>query len=298
MRLAVHLSVAVALALGLAWLGIERGSMGAVFVGIGVALIYAVAVSRRPYRRWVGRRTPLSSEAREALERIRFYRLLDDAGQAKFAHRVQLLLAEYDFEAVGGTLDDEIRVLAVAGAAVLVHHLDDAELPARRSILIYPDSFDDDYGGHGKGNILGMVHRQGPIIFSSKSLRRGWKSDTDGHNVSIHEWAHVLDLMDGYADGVPDVSDQSGWDETVKEELLRVRKGRSVLRDYAGTNRAELFAVSVEVFFERPRKLADRHPELYERMVKFFGVDPCQAEPPRAGVAGTRKKKKRKKRKR
>lgn len=299
--MALHLGVAAAIAGGLFYLGSVQHSIGAMFIGVGLAGVYLAFTLRRPYRRWVGLRTPLSEEAKAALERVRFYRLLDEAGQAKFARRVQILLAEYDFESVGGaTLDDEIKVLAVAGAAVLVHHLERPELPARRSILIYPDRFDDQYQGHGKGNILGMVHHQGPIIFSAKALRRGWKADTDGHNVSIHEFAHVLDLMDGFADGVPDVG-VDGWDETVKEELLRVRKGRSVLRDYAGTNHAELFAVGVEVFFERPHRLAERHPELYERFVEFFGVDPrtlSHREEAAAKTERTGKKRKKKKRRR
>ena len=43
---------------------------------------------------------------------------------------------------------------------------------------------------------------------------------------------------------------------------------RQVLRRYAGTNEAELFAVAVEVFFERPKRLKADDPELYELLAE------------------------------
>jgi Mlc titration factor MtfA (ptsG expression regulator) len=45
-------------------------------------------------------------------------------------------------------------------------------------------------------------------------------------------------------------------------ETKRAGKRRSVLRKYAATNEAELFAVATEAFFERPRALAAKHPKL------------------------------------
>ena len=39
-------------------------------------------------------------------------------------------------------------------------------------------------------------------------------------------------------------------------------------------NRAEFFAVITEAFFERPKALKEKHPELYEELRKFFHQDP------------------------
>ena len=48
-----------------------------------------------------------------------------------------------------------------------------------------------------------MVHGQGPILFSARSLKQGFRGEHDGHNVGYHEFAHVLDFDQGRADGVP-----------------------------------------------------------------------------------------------
>ena len=46
---------------------------------------------------------------------------------------------------------------------------------------------------------------------------------------------------------------------------------RSVLREYAATNEAELFAVATEFFFERPEALKKKHPKLYAVLVEVYG---------------------------
>ena len=40
------------------------------------------------------------------------------------------------------------------------------------------------------------------------------------------------------------------------------------------TNPAEFFAVVTETFFEKPKQLAKRHPELFTELQKFYRVDP------------------------
>ncbi|MGF1467670.1 MAG: M90 family metallopeptidase [Sandaracinaceae bacterium] len=273
-----HLVVAVGLAAGLIVLGLVRDATWPLLWGPLVGLGYAGVALRRPLRRFVALARPFPPAWRATLERyVRFYRLLDAEGRRRFEANVSLILADHDIEAVAGApLDDEVRLLAVAGGAVLIHGRPGAALPTHRSILIYPDRFDDDYEVGDHGDVLGQVHRQGPILLSAGALKAGWASGQDGSNVSLHEFAHVLDLEDGFADGVPALGAGrvSAWDELVATELERVRRGRSALRPYAGTNEAELFAVAVEVFFERPKELERRHPQLFGALRSYFGVDP------------------------
>ena len=49
----------------------------------------------------------------------------------------------------------------------------------------------------------------------------------------------------------------------------------TVLSTYGATNPTEFFAVATEAFFERPRALRARHPELYAEMQRFFQQDPA-----------------------
>ena len=100
---------------------------------------------------------------------------------------------------------------------------------------------------------------------------------SDGYHVGLHEFAHVLDLRDQDWDGLPRCLDPRSarpWAELILNEMNLAREGRSVLRDYAGTNQAETFAVAVEVFFERPEALRRANPELFKAMEDYFKTKP------------------------
>src|SRR5690606_29021529 len=95
------------------------------------------------------------------------------------------------------------------------------------------------------------------------------------------ELAHLFDLTGHGADGLPNLLDgasEGAWRALVKEEMRRVELGRSILRRYASTDPAELFAVAVEQFFERPVRLQRHHPRLFDALVALFHLDPRPPE--------------------
>ena len=54
-----------------------------------------------------------------------------------------------------------------------------------------------------------------------------------------------------------------------------LKAGRKLVIDaYGATNPAEFFAVSTETFFEKPRKLSKRYPDIYEELKNFYQLDP------------------------
>ena len=53
-----------------------------------------------------------------------------------------------------------------------------------------------------------------------------------------------------------------------------------MLREYGATNEAEFFAVASETFFEKPLKLKENAPELYEELKTFYRVDPMDTTTP------------------
>ncbi|MBD3277944.1 MAG: peptidase, partial [Candidatus Aegiribacteria sp.] len=147
-------------------------------------------------------------------------------------------------------------------------------------ILVYPGgfktdgSYSTDISGADKA-AAGMVHSTGNVILSLPHLLRGFQHDNDGYNVGYHEFAHVLD---GYRpDGIPDelsLGAYRPWVEVMHREFEKVHKGRSMLRTYAGTNPAEFFACAVEAFFEKPKKMRKKAPELYAQLSEFFNQKP------------------------
>jgi Mlc titration factor MtfA (ptsG expression regulator) len=48
-----------------------------------------------------------------------------------------------------------------------------------------------------------------------------------------------------------------------------------VVRRYGETNEAEFFACATEAFFEKPRQLAQKAPELYAVLKAYYRVDPA-----------------------
>ena len=262
---------------------------GSPWVGsIGAAIAGSVA-GYLALRRYLARRrlvaVPFPEPWRDVMNRrVPFYSGLDEAGKQRFEDDVRIFVAEQRiYGPRGATVEDRIKVLVGASAAILTHGLPDWEWPGLRDIVIYRTSFDEDYQVGGDNPILGMVHAQGPIVFSAKDLRHGFGKPRDGLNVGLHELAHVMDFADGRADGVPAGLTWVGtapWIQLVAERLGELQQGADsgALRDYAGVNEAELFAVAVEVFFERPRSLKKKDPELYEMLQRFFHQDPAASK--------------------
>ncbi|MFW5955689.1 MAG: M90 family metallopeptidase [Rhodothermales bacterium] len=266
---------------------IASGGLGVVTAATGVslwpaALVLGVglfAVLRRPLRRWRVSSQPLPADIRRWIEgHVPMYRRLSPPDRDRFDRDVLFVLDEWTFEGVRGVeVNDELRASVAAGVAVLLHGRPDWELSDRHTVLFYPERFNDDYLTGDRGDFDGMAHAQGPVIISVEASRRDWQHSDSGHNVVLHELAHLLDFKDSFADGVPDLlegASRPAWDDLVDREMRRIRQGHSILRRYGATNRAEFFAVAVENFFERPDVMASRHPELFAALTAFFGYDP------------------------
>ena len=202
-------------------------------------------------------------------------------------------MAQKNFEACGGLeLTDEM-VLTISGqACLLALNHDGPPLPMLRTILIYPSAYRATQTiARAAGVImqketirLGESSANGTVVLAWDAVLQGAKNYFDGHNVSIHEFAHQLDQARGAADGIPFLKNPNRyarWAEMIETGHARLErmseKGRrTVLDKYGATNTAEFFAVATEAFFEKPRQLSRKQPELYEELKLFYEVDPAQ----------------------
>ena len=249
-------------------------------IGLGV-VVWALVVARaarRPLRRLRAAGAALPEPSRRWLrDHVRLYGTLDDAGRARFERDVAFALGDLRYEGAGGVEPTApLRLAVAAGAALLLHGRPDWELPSERTVLFVPDTFDAAYGDEEEGVYDGMVHAQGPVVLSARAVERGWARD-DGSNVVLHELAHLFDMDVDGADGLPsflDARSADAWRALMHSEMRRAQRGDGVLRAYAGTAPAELFAVATEQFFERPARLRTRHPELFEALVAFYALTP------------------------
>lgn len=268
MKLRIVGPAAIALAFGalIFVVGKDPATAGASF-----AVVFAFSLwlqNRRVLRRRRLDREPFPDAWKAVLdEYVDFYDDLGEADARRFERDVRYFVAEHTIGGPRGIeVEEELKVLVGASAAVLSFGQPGYIWERVRDVIIYPEAFDDEYAVSSQGNILGQVGSQGSIIFSARALRQGFAASEDGLNVGLHEMAHVLDFDGGPADGVPSLMPwhaSRGWLNLVHDEVSRIEKHRSVLRQYGATNEAEFFAVATEAFFERPTQLRKKHPELY-----------------------------------
>ncbi len=224
---------------------------------------------------------------------VPYYAKLPEADQKELEGHIQVLAAEKNFEGCGGLLmTEEIKVTIAAHAGILLLHREPLYYPDLYSILVYPHAFvakgyeelAPGYWLETKQAHIGESWKQGALILSWDDVRYGAADIYDGNNVVFHEFAHQLDTESGHADGAPILPHRSmyiGWARILSREFEKLRedklRGRhSLLNQYGATNAAEFFAVATEYFFEKPRQMQDRHPDLYEELKMFYQQDPVR----------------------
>ncbi len=239
----------------------------------------------------------------EIIERnVPIYACLPDADRKELQGLVQIFLAEKSFEGCGGlVLTDEMKVTIAAQACLLLLHRETDVYPRLITILVYPTAYvtkaSEPLGGgvvlEGESIHLGESWSSGVVVLSWDDVRAGASDIHDGQNLVLHEFAHQLDREDGEINGTPLLDQRSqylAWGRVLNAEYERLRRdsrlGRAtVLDDYGATDPAEFFAVSTECFFEKPRVLQKRHPELYEELKTFYRQDPARLLPSRPSPA-------------
>jgi MtfA peptidase len=235
----------------------------------------------RWFRRRQLSRRPFPSEWVGYLEaRVPFFRTLSSELRQRFLEQLKVFVWEKEFIGANGfVITDEVRVVVGATAVQLVVHLGLGYYDRLREIIIYPGSFKLP---ERTGVVLGEAKHWGQVILSWQAVLGGLNDPRDGHDTAAHEFAHALDRADGAFDGTPRLREYShyrAWAAVMDAHFQALRQGRSherkVMDDYGALNEAEFFAVATESFFEKPRQMKERTPELYEELRRFYGWDPA-----------------------
>ena len=258
-------------------------------------MIFSSTKSRRPRLR----STPFPPEWLEILHR-RFPLLacLPPEDQRELEGLIQVFLAEKQFEGCDGlVITDEIRVVIAAQACLLLHR-DTDYYPDLKSILVYPSTYFSrvtEEDEEQQAAFAGQSWQRGPVILAWDAVQGAVSNPWDGQNVVFHEFAHQLDEEDGRVDGVPvlaakgplpeRLSRYRSWARILSQEFAQLQQASaaghaSVLDEYGATNPAEFFAVATECFFEKPRQLREKHPELYAELKRFYQQDPAEWDLP------------------
>ena len=215
-------------------------------------------------------------------EQVPFYQQLNENRKTEFEERTIHFLTQVKVTGVKTVVEDLDRVLIAASAIIPIFNFQGWEYPNLNEVLLYPDSFDHEFEQQGDDrNILGMVGSGAlnqVMILSQFELRQAFINETGKNNTAIHEFVHLVDKTDGEIDGVPEslLNKQyiKPWLQLMQEKIKEIIDDRSDINPYGATNEAEFFAVVSEYFFERPELLKEKHPELYELLLKIFHPEP------------------------
>ncbi len=214
-------------------------------------------------------------------EKVIFYKELEtEEEKSQFEKKVQRFLATKKITALNTEIDDDIKLMVAASAVIPTLVFPDFNYPNVKEVLIYPNSFDKEFGtdlSEGNKTAQGMVGSgvmNGKVILSKPDLMKAYDGVHHSFNVGIHEFVHLLDATDGDVDGVPenllDKPHIGPWISEMKKEMHKVADGHSDINPYGLTSNAEFLSVVSEYFFSNPEKFKKRHFELYQYLELIY----------------------------
>jgi len=249
---------------------------------------------RRRDARALARRPIPDALWQSTLARFAFIGQRDAADLAALRRLATLFLDRKQFQGAGGLEVDDAMAVAVAAQACLpvlhlglgltaydgfvgiVMHAD--EVVAARTVQ------DEDGIVHEYDEVLaGEAMQGGPVMLSWRDVAAAGDPADGAYNVVIHEFMHVLDMLEGEPDGVPPLPrdiDRRHWVQVLEAALGQLERavdaGRdTVLDPYGCEGLDEFFPVAAEAFFVDPHGLRDEAPALYDLLARYFKQDPA-----------------------
>ncbi|MFT3665549.1 zinc-dependent peptidase [Piscinibacter sp.] len=226
------------------------------------------------------------------LARYPFIARRGEAERRRLRELATLFLADKEFAGMQGLeVDDGMAVAIAAQACLPILRLDLAHYAGFKGIVVHPDIVvarretvdEDGVVHHYDEELAGEAMEGGPVMLTWRDVAEAGESAAWGYNVVVHEFAHVLDMRDGAADGVPLLADRAArerWLAVLEPEWRafceRVDTGKDTLIDPYGAEAIdEFFAVASELFFVDAAAMRDAHPALYALLAGYYRQDPA-----------------------
>lgn len=226
------------------------------------------------------------------LARLPFLAHRSEEDLAALRRMTSLFLDGKEFSGAGGLeVSDEMAVAIAAQACLPVLRLGLGAYHRFVGIVVHPAEVSvarevTDHAGvvHRYDEVLaGEAMAGGPMMLSWADVMAAGTADGPAYNVVIHEFAHVLDLADGVADGMPPQPSARAaqhWQEVLLPEFDRFAERaacgyETVIDPYGAQSPDEFFAVAVEAFFVAPQALKEEQPALYRLFSSYFRQDPA-----------------------
>lgn len=230
----------------------------------------------------------LSSEKKEIyhavlMEDNPYYRGLDERRKKNFIVRTHLFRVTTQFASPEGfPVTLPMKIILCGGFVQLTFGLQEDVLDHFNRIMVFSGSYSYKNNTQKfKGDVNPITRT---INLSWPAVSHGFEDHKDGINLVLHEFAHSLILENSrrsYFDRIFDEGTLNTWKEQGKALLPKIRTGQaSLFREYGGTNLMELFAVSLELFFEKPEAFYREHPVFFITISELLKQDPRYAPDP------------------
>mgnify|MGYP000415700690 CR=1 FL=1 len=245
---------------------------------IGVLIYLASRLMKKIPQKESTDKNDLSASWKQTLEsKVSFYNRLATEKKEEFENRISQFLNSVSITPVDCEVEELDKILIASSAIIPVFNFSNWTYPNLNEVLLYPKPFNAEFSHDGDANIQGMVGNgfmNGKMILSKTSLRLGFQAELDKKNVGIHEFVHLIDGVDGNIDGIPKVlmTQQYSlpWLDLVYRKINEIQTEKTDINVYGATNEQEFLSVASEYFFEHPKQLKKKHPELYEMLNYFY----------------------------
>jgi Mlc titration factor MtfA (ptsG expression regulator) len=228
---------------------------------------------------------------RRTLKRFPFLPRTPADGEPELRRLTSLFLDRKEFSGARGlVVTDDIAVAISAQACLPILRLGLQAYDGFVGIVVHPgqatvrrESTDEDGVVHEYDDVIsGEAMDGGPVMLSWRDVRAAGASAVIGYNVVVHEFAHVLDMAEGLADGVPVLPAsiaRSEWERTFHAvyEAFCARvdaEEPTVLDPYGAESPSEFFAVASEAFFVAPDSMRGEHRDLFALLARYYRQDP------------------------
>ena len=223
---------------------------------------------------------------------------IDETALARLRTLAGEFLQRKDVQGAGGIeLDAQARLSVAAQAVLPIFGLDMGWYRGWYSVILYPGAFrrrgelvDEAGVVHEASEVLaGEAWTQGPVILSWEDVVADLELAAPGSNVTVHECAHKLDLLNGgIANGFPPLHagmSREAWTSAFaaawRQHRDAVASGRDTWLDpYGAEDPGEFFATASELFFSAGAALAAEHPAVHQQLLAFYRMDPSSWQRP------------------
>lgn len=202
-----------------------------------------------------------------------YFRLLNEEEQRNFVNRLRYVRDHKNFRSRDNNLvvTEEMEILFSASIVQLTFGFGKFDLEHFNELHLTATSF---YSNLLQENVKGLTfERSGRIILSWADFEEGYRIGNDKYNLGLHELAHAFWVAHFTTPEMEEYFNQ--WLHAAMPELhsIRMNTDTDFFRDYAATNIEELWACSVECFFEAPVEFRNKIPDLYARVSETLNQD-------------------------